>query len=41
MGYLFADIGPEQGFYYTLIPISALLVALLALKKLTKNESNS
>ena len=30
MGYLFADLGPAQGFYYTLIPIGALLLALIS-----------
>ena len=38
MGYLFADIGPAQGFYYTLIPIGALLIALIVLKRLTANQ---
>jgi fucose permease len=39
MGYLFAGIGPAEGFYFTLIPITALFLALLALKKLTANPS--
>lgn len=35
MGYLFQGIGPAEGFYYTLIPIGLLFIALLALRKLT------
>lgn len=38
MGFLFADIGPAQGFYYTLLPIGALLIALVMLKKLTQSK---
>jgi len=36
MGYLFAGIGPAEGFYYTLIPIGMLFLALLLLRNLTQ-----
>ena len=35
MGYLFETLGAEQGFYYTLIPMGMLLVALFILRRLT------
>lgn len=38
MGYLFAGLGPQEGFYYTLLPIGALFVALLLLQRLTHKE---
>ena len=38
MGYLFAGIGPAQGFYYTLIPISTLFLALIVLRRLTSKQ---
>lgn len=38
MGYLFAGIGPAQGFYYTLIPISTLFLALIVLRRLTSKK---
>ena len=38
MGYLFAGIGPAQGFYYTLIPISTLFLALIILRRLTSKQ---
>jgi len=40
IGYLFKNEGPEKAFYYTLIPMSLLLVSFFILKKLTskKNE---
>ena len=40
IGYLFKNEGPENAFYYTLIPMSLLLVSFFILKKLTakKNE---
>lgn len=38
MGYLFAGLGPQEGFYYTLIPIAALFVALLMLQRLTSQK---
>ena len=38
MGYLFAGLGPQEGFYYTLIPISALFIALLILQRLTRQN---
>lgn len=39
MGYLFAGIGPAEGFYYTLIPIGMLFLALLLLRNLTQKEN--
>lgn len=41
MGFLFAGMGPAEGFYYTLIPISCLFLALLLLRKLTQNTVSS
>ena len=38
MGYLFAGIGPALGFYYTLIPISTLFLALIVLRRLTSKQ---
>ena len=40
IGYLFKNEGPENAFYYTLIPMSLLLASFFILKKLTskKNE---
>ena len=38
MGYLFAGLGPQEGFYYTLIPISTLFIALLILQRLTRQN---
>jgi fucose permease len=39
IGYLFKNEGPENAFYYTLIPMLLLLVSFFILKKLTaKNE---
>ena len=38
MGYLFAGIGPAQGFYFTLIPISTLFLALIVLRRLTSKQ---
>lgn len=38
MGYLFAGIGPAQGFYFTLIPISTLFLALIILRRLTSKQ---
>lgn len=35
IGYLFKNEGPENAFYYTLIPMSFLLVSFFILKKLT------
>lgn len=35
IGYLFKNEGPENAFYYTLIPMSLLLVSFFILKKLT------
>jgi fucose permease len=36
IGYLFKNIGAESAFFYTLIPMTGLLIALIFLKKLTK-----
>ena len=36
IGILFKNVGGAQAFYYTLIPMAALLLALFALNKLTK-----
>jgi fucose permease len=38
IGYLFKNEGPENAFYYTLIPMSLLLVSFFILKKLTANK---
>ena len=39
IGWLFMNQGPENAFYFTLIPMSLLLVSFFVLKKLTtKNE---
>lgn len=38
IGYLFKTLGAETAFYYTLIPMGLLLVALFLLKKLTAKE---
>ena len=35
IGYLFKSEGPENAFYYTLIPMSVLLISFFILKKLT------
>ncbi len=39
MGWLFEQVGPATGFYYTLIPIGLLFLALIALRKLTQKET--
>lgn len=39
IGYLFKNKGPENAFYFTLIPMTLLLISFFILKKLTaKNE---
>jgi hypothetical protein len=38
IGYLFKNEGPENAFYYTLIPMSFLLVSFFILKKLTAKQ---
>ncbi|RKS15363.1 sugar MFS transporter [Flavobacterium sp. 120] len=38
IGYLFKNEGPENAFYYTLIPMSLLLVSFFILKKLTAKQ---
>ena len=40
MGVLFDSVGPKSGFYYTLIPIVGLLLALFLLNKLTKRKNS-
>jgi len=35
MGWLFKQVGPASGFYYTLIPIGLLFLTLIVLKRLT------
>ena len=40
IGYLFKNIGAESAFYYTLIPMSILLLCLFILKRLTDQELN-
>jgi fucose permease len=40
IGYLFKNEGPENAFYFTLIPMTLLLISFFILKKLTaKNET--
>ncbi len=39
IGYLFKTLGAETAFYYTLIPMGLLLVALFLLKRLTAKET--
>ncbi|SDZ88128.1 Fucose permease [Flavobacterium gillisiae] len=39
IGYLFKNEGPENAFYYTLIPMSLLLVSFFILKKLTADST--
>ena len=38
IGYLFKNEGPENAFYYTLIPMSMLLISFFILKKLTSKQ---
>lgn len=38
IGYLFKNEGPENAFYYTLIPMSLLLVSFFILKRLTSKS---
>jgi fucose permease len=38
IGYLFKNEGPENAFYYTLIPMGLLLVSFFILKKLTSKS---
>ena len=37
IGYLFKNIGADTAFFYTLIPMTGLLIALIFLKRLTKS----
>ena len=39
MGWLFQQVGPASGFYYTLIPIVLLLLTLILLKRLTQRAN--
>ena len=39
IGYLFKNEGPENAFYYTLIPMSFLLISFFILKKLTGDST--
>lgn len=39
IGYLFKNEGPENAFYYTLIPMSLLLVSFFILKKFTSDST--
>ena len=38
IGYLFKNEGPQNAFYYTLIPMSLLLISFFVLKKLTASN---
>ncbi len=40
IGWLFMNQGPENAFYFTLIPMSLLLVSFFILKKLTSKNEN-
>lgn len=39
IGWLFKNVGANKAFYFTLIPMGLLLVAFIALERLTKNSS--
>ena len=39
IGILFKEVGAEQAFYYTLIPMGLLLIALFALRRLTAHPN--
>ena len=41
IGYLFKNLGADQAFYYTLIPMTVLAVCVVALKQLTINQDGS
>lgn len=38
IGWLFQNLGPEEAFYYTLIPMSLLLISFFILKKITTKD---
>lgn len=38
VGWLFKNVGAQQAFYYTIIPMILLLLTLLVLHKLTRNN---
>ncbi len=40
IGYLFMNQGPENAFYFTLIPMTLLLISFFILKKLTSKNEN-
>ncbi len=40
IGWLFMNQGPENAFYFTLIPMSLLLISFFMLKKLTSKNEN-
>lgn len=39
VGWLFKNKGPENAFYFTLIPMTLLLIAYFILKKLTTRNA--
>ena len=39
VGWLFKTQGPENAFYYTLIPMAVLLISYFILKKLTNKAA--
>jgi len=39
IGILFKHVGADKAFYYTLIPMSLLLLSIFALKKITENNT--
>jgi fucose permease len=39
IGYLFKNVGPEQAFYYTLIPMAGLMICIFTLRKMTSVKS--
>ena len=41
IGFLFKNVGGNNAFYYTLIPMALLLITLVALYKLTEKSKNS
>jgi len=38
IGYLFKNVGADTAFYYTLIPLAALLICLFFLRRLTASH---
>lgn len=39
IGYLFKEVGAQKAFYFTLIPMTVLLICYFILKKLTENNA--